>query len=442
MSLQLSLSGLTSEARALDVVGNNIANSQTVGFKATKARFADVYGAVRTAGDKSSDAVAAGVNSLTLHQQFQQGMINRTDRPLDVAINGKGFFRLQQGNEVTYTRNGEFQLQYEAGANGTPTNNVFLVSRDQRSVTGYNISYAADPQGTAVPSNPPRPIVINTFMPAQATSGVQIGANFDSRSAAPTNPVFNPDDALTFNSNTGVTAYDSTGTPHDLRIYFVRVDQTNAVAIPPANTWNVYTRMDGAVQTGPFPMSFDTLGSPLSGTPVPAQTYALPGGTSVGPLSFDFSGATQFGKSFSYDSVQQLNGYPKGSVESSSGLNFAPNGEIWATYNNGQARRVGQITLSSFTNSDALINVGDGQWMRNLDPVRGNGKEIIDVPHSDNPATGKGMGALTGGATESSNVNLNDELVALIVHQRNYQANAQTFKILDQVLQNLADKVR
>ena len=248
MGFALSLSGLTSEARALDVVGNNIANSQTVGFKSTKARFADVYGSVRSAGADSSDAVAAGVSSLKLHQQFRQGAVDRTGRPLDVAINGNGFFRLLEGNEVTYTRNGEFQLKYEVDGAGQVTDNVHLVSRDGRAVTGYRVSYASDPQGTVVQSNPPVPIIMNTVMPPQATSGVQIGANFDSRSPVPTVTPFDSSNPLSFNSNTGVTVYgdaDETWPPgrkiwNQHAYYITNVGDHGDIPSPTANNYSLY----------------------------------------------------------------------------------------------------------------------------------------------------------------------------------------------------------
>ena len=114
-------------------------------------------------------------------------------------------------------------------------------------------------------------------------------------------------------------------------------------------------------------------------------------------------------------------------------------GVIHAFYTNGQSRKVAQIVLASFVNPNALISLGDNQWMENADPVFGSGVVSLDTPGRSTGDKPLGLGTITGGAKEQSNVDLSTELVALIEQQRNYQASAQTFKILDQVLQNLVN---
>jgi flagellar hook protein FlgE len=126
-------------------------------------------------------------------------------------------------------------------------------------------------------------------------------------------------------------------------------------------------------------------------------------------------------------------GWPVGTLGSSSGFSVGNDGVIQGFYTNGQSRKLAQIALANFINPDAMIGLGDSQWKANADPVSGSGKEILGVPG------GLGLGSIQGSTTEQSNVDLNTELVALIEQQRNYQASAQTFKILDQVMQNLAN---
>lgn len=452
MSFYLSLTGMMGAARSLDVIGNNIANSQTIGFKGSKAHFADIFTAVSPRGG-ASQATAEGVTNIKLNQDFNQGSITGSTNPLDVAIGGNGFFRLQNGREVTYTRDGRFQLDFDANDD----TNVTLVSKDKRAVTGYNVTYGADPTGTVQVSNPPQPIKFNLFMPGLASTGVSMVANLDSRATPPILTTFDPNDPGSFNHSTGVTVYDdrqpttidgvSDGTydpknhSHDLKLYWVRTDPATA-----PNTWQVYTVLDTPSQTnpvnGPFTMSFDTTGKIISGAALPPQSFTLDDGSVMGPLSIDMANTTQYGTPFRIDDMSKADGYLGGGIDPSTGFRVADNGEVWGHYSNGQQRRVGQLVLSNFVKVDALIPVGDGQWMKNDDPVMGTGKESFGIPGGGSGQDGLGMGFIKGGAYEVSNVDLSIELVGLIEQQRNYQVNAQTFKIQDEVLQNLINTVR
>jgi flagellar hook protein FlgE len=170
--------------------------------------------------------------------------------------------------------------------------------------------------------------------------------------------------------------------------------------------------------------------------PLAAQTYALSAGGSLS-VAIDFTGTVQYGSAFSVGSKTQ-DGYANGAIDSSSTFSVGSDGVISATYSNGQTRKIAQIALANFINPNALISQGDNQWTANADPVSGSGKEILDTPGRTTGKTPMGLGTIQGSAKEQSNVDLSTELVALIEQQRNYQASAQTLKILDQVLQNLA----
>jgi flagellar hook protein FlgE len=197
------------------------------------------------------------------------------------------------------------------------------------------------------------------------------------------------------------------------------------------SAWNLYTTLDNAAQTGPTNIGFDANGLLTTGMPLAAQTYALGGGGSLS-VALDLAGTAQYGLPFHVDSMTQ-DGWPVGTLGSSSGFSVGNDGVIQGFYTNGQSRKLAQIALANFINPDAMIGLGDSQWKANADPVSGSGKEILGVPG------GLGLGSIQGSTTEQSNVDLNTELVALIEQQRNYQASAQTFKILDQVMQNLAN---
>jgi flagellar hook protein FlgE len=422
MSFASSLSGLNAASKAIDVIGNNIANSQTIGFKSSKASFADVL-AASAAGEPSSGAASAGVSVDIINQRFDQGVTQQSDNSLDMAIIGPGFFRLSDGGAISYTRDGQFQLSYESG---TLTQRV-LVNRAGLNVTGYAADYSTDPRGVIVRSATPQNILIDPVMPAVATSMVSVGASLDAQVAPPAVAPFAANNALTFNNSTALTVYDSTGASHELRMYFSKSS--------PGNLWNIHATLDGASQTGPVSLSFDTNGLLTSTMPLAAQTYALGGGGSVS-FTLDLSGTVQYGNPFSVSSMTQ-NGYAEGTIiDGSLGLRVGNDGVIHATYSNGQSRKVAQVVLANFVNPNALINQGDNRWLANADPVQGTGVELLDTPGG---SLGFGLGSIQGAAREQSNVDLTTELVALIEQQRNYQASAQTFKILDQVLQNLSN---
>ncbi|MDP2823746.1 MAG: flagellar hook protein FlgE [Sulfuritalea sp.] len=419
MSFALSLSGLNGAARAIDVVGNNIANSQTVGFKTSKARFADVLPASAAGGPA---AAGGGVSTAIINQQFTQGNLMASDNPLDMAITGLGFFRMNRGGEITYTRDGQFQLAYDASS----PDQRFLVNHAGSGVTGYLAEYTADPQGVIVTTSAPQNISIDPVMPAATTGTVSVGATLDARVAPPSVAPFAANNPLTYNNSTALSVYDSLGVAHDLRMYFSRSS--------PGNLWELRTTLDNGPQTGPVNLSFDTDGLMSTAMPLAAQTYAPSGGGSLS-VALDFTGSVQYGHTFSVDSMTQ-DGYREGALDSSSGFSVGADGVVRAFYSNGQSRQVAQIVLANFVNPDALISLGGNQWVENPDPVRGTGKVLLDTPGR---ALGMGLGPLQGGAKEQSNVDLSTELVSLIEQQRNYQASAQTFKILDQVLQNLAN---
>lgn len=421
MSFAASLSGLIGASTAIDVIGNNIANLQTVGFKTSKARFADVL-AASLPGAPTASLASAGV-SVTVIRENDQGNFSQSESPLDMAISGMGFFRLEKAGDITYTRDGRFQLGYDA-AN---PNTRYLVNPTGANVTGYVATFTTDPQGVIVPASAPQSITIDPVMPASETTQVTVGANLDARSAPPVTTPFDPADPLTYNSTTGITVFDSTGASHALRMYFVK---------PAAgNNWDVYTTLDGGSQNGPAGLSYGPDGLLTTPMPLAAQTYALTGGGSMS-VAVDFSGTTQYGNIFSVDSLLQ-DGWRVGTIDSEIGFSVANDGVITATYSNGRSRKVAQLVLANFINPDAMIGLGDGQWKANADPVSGSGTEIIDTPGRG--TGGKGLGSIQGSAREQSNVDLSKELVGLIEQQRNYQASAQTFKILDQVLQNLAN---
>lgn len=424
MTVAASMSGLTSAARAIDVIGNNIANSQTVGFKTSKVRFADVLAASSASG-VSSGPPSAGVSAAIIDQQFTQGSLMPSDNPLDMAIAGAGFFRLNNDGQITYSRDGQFRLDCDTANPGK----CILVNPTGRAVTGYLADYSADPQGTIMRASAPGNISIDAVMPAAATTKVSLAATLDARVAPPAAAPFAPNDVLTYHGTTAMTVFDATGTPHDLRMYFVKPAAGNA--------WELHTTLDNGAPTGPVILNFGSDGLMSTAMPLAAQTYALSGGGSLA-VALDLRGTVQYGSTFSIDAITQ-DGYPEGYINNSEGFSVGSDGVMRAAYSNGQSRRVAQLVLASFVNPNGLISLGDGQWKENSDPIDGSGAVMLDTPGR---GPGMGLGSIQSGAKEQSNTDLNTELVALIEQQRNYQASAQTFKILDQILQDLQNATR
>lgn len=399
MSFSQGVSGLGVAAANLDVIGNNIANSGTIGFKSAAATFQDIYAGSR---------IGLGASVSGVVQNFTQGVTQTSSRPLDVAIlSGDGFFRMTStSGEVMYTRNGQF----------TKDKDGFIVNSGGLRLTGYGVNASGGINGGT-----PSAIQIPTqAMTPNATTSVDAEFNLDARNTVPTKTPFDATDSATFNySNAAGPIYDSLGNAHDLSVYFVKTG---------ANAWSVYGTADGA-PIGAVPlanMTFDTNGNltaPAGGAiTLPALNFA--NGSSPVNINVDLSGTTQFGTANGMSKLSQ-DGYTSGVLTS---FSINPDGTITGKFSNEQSKLMGQVVLSSFANPNGLEPKGDNMYAE----TQGSGSALTSTP-----GEGTKQGSLAAGALEASNVDLTAELVNLIVAQRNYQANAQTVKTQDQVMQTL-----
>lgn len=415
MSFQQGLSGLNAAAKNLDVIGNNVANSNTIGFKQSVASFGDVFAASLGGGDGVQ--VGIGTNLASVAQQFSQGNITTTNNPLDVAINGKGFFRMSDAGAISYARNGQFAI--DKGGN--------IVDSAGLNLTGFQ---AVD--GKIVPG-----VLVNLQLPTAdlpptVTSKIKIGANLsttDSVLAA----AFDPLDPKTFNFSTATSVIDSLGQSHTATFYFIKAA---------ANNWDVRTYVDGKVAdvvaaagppvvTTPSALSFDsagkldTLAAPPTSLVKTVSAAALGNGAADLVLTMDFTPMTQFGSGFGVNTLEQ-NGFAAGQL---SGYSVGADGTILGRYNNGQAQILGQVALANFSNAQGLRPMGDSRWAESA----GSGAALVGAPGTAS------LGALQSAAREDSNVDLTAELVNMITAQRIYQANAQSIKTQDAVLQTLVN---
>jgi flagellar hook protein FlgE len=426
MSFQQGLSGLNVASSALNTIGNNIANSGTVGFKGANAQFADIYAASLNGTGASQIGIGATMSSV--FQQFTQGNLTSTGNPLDLAINGGGFYRLSDATgisagTVAYTRNGQFHID----------NQGYVVNGAGLYLTGLQ----ADPVTGLVPdSGPAGAIRMDTsLIDPNATTESSMGLNLDSRKGVPAVAVFDPTDPRTYTSSTTQTVYDSLGNPHNFQMYFVKSAT--------ANQWNMYTQLDGDPTTlndpvvngagiGPITLNFDSSGN-LTGTPAmplalwPAAGYPMAATTGAANIVFtvDLQGSTQYGQDFGVTALAQ-DGYTAGRL---SGVSVAADGTIQGHYSNDRTRDMGRLVLATFQNPNGLQNMGGNLWRETND----SGQPIMGSPGQGN------LGVIQSASIEDSNVDLTAQLVDMIVQQRAYQANAQTIKTQDQVLQTLVN---
>ena len=410
MGFQSGLSGLNAASRNLDVIGNNVANANTVGFKGARALFTDVFAASLTGA--GTGQVGIGTKVSRIQQEFTQGNISVTNNPLDVAINGGGFFRLSDNGTITYSRNGQFHLD-SAG---------YIVSADNLQLTGYPI----DTNGNVIPSSP-QPLQLSTAdIPPQATTAFDATLNLDSR-ATPIAVAFNAADPATYTSSTSGSVYDTLGNSHVFTMYFIKTAT--------GGQWSVQGTVDGGVVASvnlgagagnPATLNFNSSGVLTTGMPFAGVSVAVAGGA-VTPLTFDldFTGSSQFGSGFGVSSLAQ-DGYTSGRL---TGFNIGGDGVLVGRYSNGQAAQLGQIVLANFANPSGLQSLGNNQWEETSD----SGLAVVGAPQTSS------LGALQSAAQEDSNVDLTQELVNMITAQRVYQANAQTIKTQDQVLQTLVN---
>jgi flagellar hook protein FlgE len=404
MSFQQGLSGLNAAAKNLDVIGNNMANANTAGFKGSQALFGDVFASAVAGG---GSPIGIGTSLIGVLPGFGQGNINVSASPLDIAINGQGFFRIATGGTVTYTRNGQFGLDKDG----------YIVNAAGARLTGYQ----ATASGAIVASTPTDLRISSADLAPAATRNAGIVLNLDSRKGTLPAAGFNLNDTATYHSATSIAIYDSLGNPHTLTAYFVKTA---------ANTWSVFAAKDG-VQVGAGAigtLGFNNNGSINTGATALPFALSVPVTTgAVTPLAFnlDFTGSTQFGSGFGVNELTQ-DGYQSGKL---TGYAISADGTIVGRYSNGQTRAQGQIVLANFTNVQGLQPLGNNAWGE----TASSGQPLIGAPNSGN------LGVLQSGAIEEANVDITAELVKMITAQRIYQANAQTIKTQDAVLQTMVN---
>jgi flagellar hook protein FlgE len=427
MGFQQGLSGLNISSKSLEVIGNNVANANTYGAKAARAEFADMYAASLSGGGNNNIGIGARIGAVA--QQFTQGNITTTANTLDLAINGRGFFALTTAQgETVYSRNGQFKRDKDG----------FLVNNEKHQLLGQALDAAGSPAGPA--GTPIR--LTNDSSPPQAASKISMTANLDASAQIPTNPVLDFSQPSTYNFVTSQTVYGDNGAPVAANYYFRKIADANATD---GGTWEVYMTADGntnaasvlpidAATTVPTPapvpvgtLTFNIDGSLPPNTILPAVD--IPGGMNGQPITgvtINVSGLTEYAGKYAVTDLSG-GGYAQGNL---SDFIVESDGTVMARYTNGQSKAIARVQLADFKNLNGLQPIGGNEWKA----TSASGEPLpLGAP-------GSGVyGLLQSGALEESNVDLTGELVNMITAQRVYQANAQTIRTQDQVLQTITN---
>ena len=405
MPFDIALTGLNAAQNDLQVISNNIANSETTGFKRSRAEFADLY--ATSEFGTSSNAIGQGVQVAAITQQFTDGDITFTDNSLDLAISGGGFFVLDDGGVQTFSRAGAFQVDNLGNIVNTTGNGL--------------VGFQADASGNLTGAQGPLAISRANVAP-NVTSTINIDANIDASEEIL--PAFlvgatGPDPA-TYNHAASYTIFDSLGGEHVSTNYFRKNTATD---------WEVFQFVDNVQVSGPDTLTFDAFGglTAINGT-VGASTATsaafVPGGVGA-PTTFtvDYGDITQFGGGFGISAIDQ-NGFSTGRLSS---LDFDQSGTLFARYTNGESLALGQVALANFANTQGLRPIGNSLWTESF----ASGQPLIGEPGSAD------LGLVQSGSLEESNVDVTGELISLIQTQRNFQANAQVISTADTITQTI-----
>ena len=415
-SMFAAVTGLRAHQAYMDVVGNNIANVNTTGYKTSSVLFEDLLsqqlngaGApTSTSGGTNPNQVGLGVRLTGVSVNFAQGATQLTGRSTDFAIQGDGFFAVDQGGTTAYTRNGSFSLDGDGN----------LVTADGAFVEGWQ----ADPNGNVSTNATPGHIQIpvGQIINPVTTTDMKIGGNL-------------PADAATGTTvNAGISVFNSTGTAVPLRAEFTKIaNQAGQV------NWQVRVYDSGNnVIAGPTAVTFDLSGNLTSGNVnvTQAQLNAIAGTSGswkAGGINLDFGTATDPDRlsgdgGLNTAAALSQDGSGVGSVV---GFSVSEQGLITGTFSNGRSQALGQIALATFANPNGLEKLGDSLYGKTVD----SGEPQIGV------AGQGGRGTLSGGTLEMSNVDLAAEFTNLIVAERGFQANSRVITTSDQILQDLVN---
>ncbi len=415
-SLYTGVSGLAAQGEALGVVGDNIANANTTGFKASRAEFQDII-SKNLKGILGGNQIGRGVKIGAVNPILSQGNVDATDKVTDLALSGDGYFALKGSDGESFTRDGSFHFDRDG----------YLVSNDNQRVQGYQADEKGQILNKVGDIKFPRALV-----PAKGTEEVKLDLNLDSRMEAGTKKFDIKDPYSTSHYSTGVEIYDSQGNKQLITLFFNKNKDRE---------WDVTGVADGKNVTGgeagqlsevmKGKLTF-TVDGKLNTQEITESKFNFTGGALQDQkIKFNFGddiasggkgidGTKQYGKESDLISWSQ-DGSAAGTI---TGMSFNDEGVLTTLYSNGEARDLGQIAIAKFENPEALFKVGNNR----LKESRDAGAPALGM------AGRAGRGKLFAKSLERSTVDLAAEFVNLIQNQRGFQANAKTITTTDELL--------
>ncbi|MES2498886.1 MAG: flagellar hook protein FlgE [Pseudomonadota bacterium] len=432
MSFYTALSGLKASQTDLAVIANNVANVGTTGFKRSDTEFSDL---VSSSPMQSNGMAGQGTRLRGIAQQFTQGGLEASERSLDLAISGQGFFmtRASTSNaQVAYTRNGAFSV--DANRYITDSSGAYL------QVLPTDSSGTVTATGPTAARSIQLPLTSGT---SKATQDIDLAVTFPAAADVPatrsvynaTNPyAFDRNDVNSYNQSTTTTVYDAQGTAFPMTTYYVRDNLPSGSTTD--TTWTAHTFIGdteisydtaAATQPAPLKLTFDASGVMTAPSATIAMGPISPNGASA-PLNFDltYGGTTKMSTApFTLTSFDQ-DGYAAGALDN---VSVGADGLIVATFSNGDSQALGKIIVATFSNPEGLRQLGDSKW----------GATGISGEPAVNEANSNGTGLIQSGALEQANVDITEELVALIQAQRNFSANAKTIEAANTMTQTIVN---
>ncbi|BFI60900.1 flagellar hook protein FlgE [Yersinia pseudotuberculosis] len=400
MSFSIANTALNAHTEQLNTISNNIANSATKGFKASRTEFASMY----------AQSQPLGVTVSGVSQNIgKDGQKDKTGMGLDLAISGGGFFVVRENSgDKAYTRAGMFRSDVDG----------YLVNGQGMKLQGYPADDAGNIQAGIISDLK----INNAGVPAKASTNLDFMANLEAGAKEPSVTTFNAGDQNSYNFTTTSTVYDSLGREHAVAHYFIKSATPPAGSV--ASEWKVHHSVDGGPATPPLTLQFTNTGALIPSSSALKLTGAFnPAGAAAYDIDIDYTGTTQLNQGFT-TTRNKSDGYTSGVKN---GERIESDGSVYATFSNGERMLQGKVVLANFASPSGLVTQNGTSWSES----NKSGAALLGTP-----GTGL-LGSLESGALENSNVDITAELVGLMTAQRNYQASTKIISTNDSMMNAL-----
>jgi flagellar hook protein FlgE len=420
MSFYTSLSGLKAAQTDLNTISNNVANVGSIGFKKSRADFGDIISASAL---QSGNVTGDGTKLIGISQAFTQGGFQTSDRALDLAISGQGFFVTKTGSQMSFSRDGAFSIDSSRNLVDASGAYVQVLPVDTNgTVTATGIASAQNLQVPLTAGTPKASTALN--LSASFPSDADLPADRTAYTSGGATYAFNRYDSNSYNYSQATTVYDSSGNPQQATVYYTRVSAPTSS--DPTSKWEArlfigdqQASADGSASTtpaAPLQLTFAADGS--MSAPTSATTFAsvLPtGASSAIGLTLDYSSATRQAASTFTPGTPTQDGKGAGQLNN---VSVGSDGLVTATFSDGTTEQLGKVMIANFANPNGLRQLGDSRW----GATGLSGDPIVSE------AGAGSAGSIQSGALEEANVDITEELVSLISAQRNFSANAKAIE--------------